>query len=118
MTAMRTTTPAPAFPFNHRTIAGPVTDSLATAKDNAWGFAIATITTVRYRGTGDSLRATIGLTASNGAIAVATIDADRLRQIPDFLRTPGARVQVRGTVRRVSSMTVIEVVGIAPPPAD
>ncbi|OEV10220.1 hypothetical protein [Streptomyces nanshensis] len=106
-----TTATASGFPFTTRR----TTTSLGNVTDDTWGFATATITTATPRGTGNSRRMTLGLTADNGATAVATLDSVRLRQTPDFLLTPGARVQVRGVVRRLTdTLPVIDVIGIAP----
>ena len=112
---MTATITAPTFQVTHRTIAGQASDPIDRVKDDTWVTATATITTARVHGTGASTRITLGLTADNGSIAVATIDATRVQQIPDFLRSPRARVEVRGTVRRLPGMPiVIEVTGIAP----
>uniref|UniRef100_UPI0030E560D8 hypothetical protein n=1 Tax=Streptomyces tubercidicus TaxID=47759 RepID=UPI0030E560D8 len=112
---MTITTLAPAFHVSHRTIAGTVSDPITTVKNDTWATVTATITTARTRGTGSNTRVLLGLTADNGAIAVATIDPVRVQQIPDFLRMPNIRVQVRGLVRHTQGIpTVLEVTGIAP----
>lgn len=109
---------APTFTVSRRSIRGRVDADLNRVPDGVDVMVTATITTVRYHGAGSSLRAALGLTADNGAIAVATIDADRLRQIPDFLRTRDVRVRAWGVVGVTFGVRVIQVVGIAPPDAD
>lgn len=102
---------APAFLITHRR----ATQAIAAVADGTHGHTVATITTVRAHGTGTSTRIILGLTNECGAVAVATIDADHVPLIPDFLRRPGARVQLRGTVRQLPHMpTTLDVIGIAP----
>jgi hypothetical protein len=106
---------APAFHVTHRTIAGTASDPIASVKNDTWVTATADITTAHTRGTGSNTRVLLGLTADNGAIAVATIAPVRVQQIPDFLRMPGIRVEIRGTVRHTPGIpTTLEVTGIAP----
>lgn len=115
---MTATTLAPAFHVTHRTAAGSTITPITAVPDDTWVTAIATITTVRARGTGGSLRVHLGLTADNDTIAVATLDADRIQQIPDFMRRPNLRVEVRGILRRLpKTPPVIEVCGIELPAA-
>ncbi|MFI7096744.1 hypothetical protein [Streptomyces lydicus] len=110
-----TTTLAPAFHVNHRTIAGTVSDPIHTVKNDTWVTATATITTAHTRGTGSNTRVLLGLTADNGAIAVATIDPVRVSQIPDFFRRPGTRVEVSGFVRHLPGIpTTVEAIGVHP----
>jgi len=109
--------PTPAFTISHRTIAGTMDDPIDTVKPDTFGMTIATITSVRTHGSGSSLRAMLGLASDDGAVAVAMVDADRIQQTPDFLRTPGVRVRVSCTVRRISGCPpVLAVIGIAPAP--
>lgn len=113
-----TTAPAPAFTVSRRSIRGRVHADLTAVPDGVDVITVATIVSARAHGTGSSRRLTLGLAADNGATAVATVDADRLQQIPDFLRTRGARVRVWGVVRVSCGVWVIQVIGIAPQPAD
>lgn len=110
-----TTATAPTFQVNHRTIAGTIASPITTVSDDTWITATATITTTRALGTGSSHRVLLGLTSDNGSIAVATLDAERLQQIPDFMRRPNLRVEVRGILRHLpETPPLIEVCGIAP----
>ncbi|GAA0501234.1 hypothetical protein [Streptomyces olivaceiscleroticus] len=104
----------PAFPFTHRGIAGHITTPIGRVADDTWGWTEATITGVRHFGTGNSLRVRLVLTADNDTTTTAVIGADELRRTPDFLRTRGARVEVRGVIRTEAGVTVIDVAGIAP----
>jgi hypothetical protein len=104
------TTTAVAFPF---TLRGGRKTTIDQVPDDTWGFTTARITSHKAFGRGDSLRVRLGVTASDGTAAVATIDAEQLRQIPDFLRRPGTRVKIYGVVHHhPDAPTNIEVINL------
>ena len=107
---------ATAFRFSHDTIASQVSDPITSVKQDTWGSTTATITGVRFCGSGSNVRARLVLTSNNGTMTAATVNADRFPRLVDTLLLTGdAAVEVRGTVRRLPGMpTVIEVTGIAP----
>lgn len=111
-----TTTLAPAFHVTHDTIAGAITDPITAVKDDTWVTVTATIAGVHFHGTGDNVRARLVLTADNGTMLAATVNADRFpRLIDTLLLAADTPVQVRGIVRRTQGIpTVLEVTGIAP----
>jgi hypothetical protein len=101
--------------FRHRSIAGLVHDPITKVPDDTWGDVTGTITSRRVYGRGVGLRMVLGVTDDQGATVIATLDADRLCHIPDFLTALGARVQVRGLVRRLDGIPpTITAAGIAP----
>lgn len=101
--------------FRHRSIAGLVHDPLADVPDDTWGDTEGVITAARTFGHGTNSRVVLNVTDDRGATVVVTLDSNRVRQTPDFLRTRGARVQIRGTVRRLPGLPpTITATGIAP----
>ncbi|MFD8384326.1 hypothetical protein ACFV2X_38390 [Streptomyces sp. NPDC059679] len=101
--------------FRHRSITGLVHDPITQVPDDTWGDVTGTITSRRTYGKGAGLRMVLAVTDDRGATVIATLDADRLRHIPDFLTARDARVQVRGLVRRLDGMPLtITAAGIAP----
>lgn len=110
-----TTQLAPAFTITYPGIAGGVTRPIRNVDSGTHGIATATITSDRMRGIGSGQQVFLGLIADSGASAVAVISADRLPQIPEKLRTEGARVEIRGMVRHLpGGISLIDVTGIAP----
>lgn len=109
---------APAFPFTHDTFAGPTTSTLPALRDGDTGWTTATITGVNFNGTGSSRRATLVLTAADGTMTGATINARRCPKLIDVLTLAagdGQPVDIDGTVRRTPGMApTIDVTGIVP----